>query len=122
MTVHRRCRYGIVLHQCAPSPDQHIVVTSVDGARADMCPVADFGRAVRLAVRIASIKGNWPVVVKVQCWHMRDLMYSLGVIPSDLSISRDEVVATLKEAVREAPQPGVRYQASQLLNKLGVIR
>jgi len=87
-----------------------------------MHPVCDFERAVRTAIGCANIKHDRCIAVKVKCWHMRDLCWSLGIDPKSLRITVEEVITTLKKALLQSQDPAVRREAYDELIRLGVIR
>jgi len=121
--VFRICKHGnVVRHPSRPGPDHHIVVTTIDDNRVAMHPVCDFDRVIAFAIRCANVKHDRSIAVKVKCWHMRDLCWSLGIDPKSLRISIDEVIATLKKALLQSQDPAVRREAYDELIRLGVIR
>jgi len=121
--IFRIGKHGNVLrHPSRPGPDHHIVVTTIDDNRVAMHPTCDFDRAIALAVHRANIKHDRSIAVKVKCWHMRDLCWSLGIDPRSLNITKDEVIATLKKALLQSQHPAVRREAYDELIRLGVIR
>jgi hypothetical protein len=117
------CKHGNVLrHPIQPGPDQHVVVTTVDGKRVAMHSVCDFSRALQNAIACASVKHDMPIAVEVQCWHFVSLCYSLGIDPRSLNITFDECVAALKSALLESQQPSVHREAFDQLIRMGVIQ
>lgn len=121
LNVRHKCKYGIVLYPSQPRTDAQIVVTTVDDVRLTMRPVWEFHNAVDTALRLADLKRERPVVVKVESWPLGDLCWSLGIDPRSLRITRDEVEAALKTVLLESQEPHVRRQAFDELVKMEVI-
>jgi hypothetical protein len=121
LNVHHKCDHGIVLCSNQPRTDAQIVVTTVDDIRLTMRPVWEFHNAVHDARKLADMKRETPVVVKVESWPFVDLCWSLGIDPRSLDISRYEVEAALKTVMLESQDPFERRQAFDELVKMEVI-
>ena len=122
MTIaHRICKHGIVEHPYAPDSCAHVVVTTMDGHRIAMHPIYAFDRAIQEAIRCADYPRNWTAQVELHCWTLSEVCQALRIDPKSLNISRDEVIATLKTALREGDWLD-RHVATEQLTKLGELR
>lgn len=112
----------------APVPGDIFVVTTIQGKRVAVQPMADYDKAVAVARAFA---GQTRHPIKVLCMSGRELLAFMGISPADLvngqspaaeqemhQLAVDACMTTL----RECNDPSVRADAHKLLVEMGMLK
>jgi hypothetical protein len=112
----------------APGPGDTFVVTTIQGQRVAVQPIADYEKALTTAEAFA---GQTKHPIKVLCMSLRELLTFMGMTPAEFGAGmspkaevefRQLAAAACRDALRDCNEPSVRADAYDLLVNLGIIK